>query len=101
MHMPGLREEIENLGKGIGNANRYRVLEAMMKGPKTVGEIVTIVHLTQPNVSQNLKILKAANLVKSERKGQAILYSVNVAYMASLLKQLVVKIQTCKKINSR
>lgn len=95
--MTGLREEIEKLGKGIGNANRYRVLEAMMNGPKTVGEIVASVKLTQPNVSQNLKVLKSANLVKSKRKGQEVLYSVNVAYMADLLKQLVLKIQTCKK----
>ena len=97
MHMLTLQEEIEKLGKGIGNANRYRVLEAMMRGPKTVGEIVAAVKLTQPNVSQNLKILKAANLVTSKRHGQEVLYSVNVAYMAGILKQLALKIQTCKK----
>ncbi len=95
--MKGLCGEMETLGKGIGNANRYRVLEALMKGSKTVGEIVSIVRLTQPNVSQNLKILKSANLVVSKRRGQTIYYSVNVAYMANVLKNLAVKIQDCKK----
>lgn len=95
--MTGLCKDMETLGKGIGNANRYRVLEALMKGPKTVGEVVTAVRLTQPNVSQNLKILKSANLVTSERRGQTIYYSVNVPYMASVLKDLALKIQKCKK----
>ncbi len=97
--MIGSCKDMETLGKGIGNANRYRMLEALMKGPKTVGEIVEAVRLTQPNVSQNLKVLKEANLVISERRGQTVYYSINVAYMAGVLKDLAVKIQQCKKNN--
>lgn len=76
------------MGKGIGNENRYRVLETLMKGPLTVGEIVKRVNIPQPAVSQHLKVLKSANLVEDGRQGQEVLYSVNVSYMASLLKKL-------------
>ncbi|MFA5129983.1 MAG: metalloregulator ArsR/SmtB family transcription factor [Patescibacteria group bacterium] len=96
-YMTGLCKEMEKLGKGIGNANRYRMLEAMMKGQKTVGEIAMEVRLTQPNVSQNLKILKSANLVSSKRKGREVYYSINVAYMMGVLKGLAGKISACKK----
>lgn len=86
--MSELCNEIEKLGKGIGNANRYRILEALMKGPRTVNEIVHAVSLPQPSVSQNLKVLKSADLVIDERKGQEIYYTINVQHMASLLQKL-------------
>ena len=76
------------MGKGIGNENRYRILEALMKGPRTVGEIAKKVDLPQPAVSQHLKVLKSANLVEDARQGQEVFYSVNVSYMAGLLKKL-------------
>lgn len=86
--MTDLCKEIANMGKGIGNENRYRILESLMKGPKSVGDIAKAVALSQPAVSQHLKVLKSANLVSDERQGQEVLYSINVSYMASLLKQL-------------
>lgn len=76
------------MGKGIGNENRYRILEALMRGPVTVGDVAKKVGLPQPAVSQHLKVLKTARLVEDERQGKEILYSVNVSYMASLLKKL-------------
>ena len=76
------------MGKGIGNENRYRILEVLMKEPRNVGEISKKVKLPQPVVSQHLKVLKSANLVEDERRGQEVLYSVNVSYMANLLKKL-------------
>ncbi len=86
--MPDLCKEIANMGKGIGNENRYRILEALMKGPLAVGDIAKKVNIPQPAVSQHLKVLKSASLVEDERQGQEILYSVNVSYMAGLLKKL-------------
>ncbi len=88
MHVTDLCKEIAEMGKGIGNENRYRILEALMKGPLNVGEIAKKVGLPQPVVSQHLKVLKSANLVEDERRGQEVLYSVNVSYMANLLKKL-------------
>ena len=73
--MSELCNEIEKLGKGIGNANRYRILESLMQGPRTVNEIVHVVKLPQPAVSQNLKVLRSADLVTDERCGQEIRYS--------------------------
>lgn len=85
------------MGKGIGNENRYRILEALMRGPRTVGEIAAKVSLAQPAVSQNLKVLKSANLVFDERQGQEVHYSINVKYMASLLQKLAMDVQKTKK----
>jgi DNA-binding transcriptional ArsR family regulator len=95
--MTELCQEIERLGKGIGNANRYRVLESLMQGPRTVGEIVKAVKLAQPAVSQHLKVLKTSELVSDLRQGQEVYYSINVAYMAKLLQKLATGVDKCPK----
>ena len=41
--MTDLCKEINEFGKGIGNKSRYRILEALLKGRKTVGELVGMV----------------------------------------------------------
>jgi DNA-binding transcriptional ArsR family regulator len=97
MHMTDLCKEIANMGKGIGNENRYRILEAVMKGPLTVGDIARKTKIPQPAVSQHLKVLKSAKLVDDERKGQEVLYTVNVSYMAGILKKLVMNLPSNNK----
>jgi DNA-binding transcriptional ArsR family regulator len=87
--MSDLCREIEKFGKGIGNASRYRIIEALVKGRKTVGELVGTVKLSQPAVSQHLKVLKACNLVVDERHGQEIFYTLNAKYTLDLLMNLV------------
>jgi DNA-binding transcriptional ArsR family regulator len=93
--MSPLQKEMEKLGKGIGNQNRYRILEVLMRGSRTVGEVAASAKLAQPAVSQNLKVLKSANLVVDERRGKEVYYSVNVAYMARLLKKLTEDVESC------
>jgi DNA-binding transcriptional ArsR family regulator len=93
--MSPLQKEMEKLGKGIGNANRYRILEVLMRGSRTVSEIAASTKLAQPAVSQNLKVLKEANLVLDERRGQEVYYSVHVAYMAKLLRKLSEDVESC------
>lgn len=94
--MSDLCKEIAVMGKGIGNENRYRILEIVMKKPKTVGEISKALKLPQPAVSQHLKVLKGSNLVEDSRRGKEVLYSVNVVYMASLLKKLAADLNNKK-----
>lgn len=95
MHMSPLQKEMEKLGKGISNSNRYRILEVLMRGSRTVGEVAASVRLPQPAVSQNLKVLKASSLVIDERRGKEVYYSVNVAYMAKLLQKLTQDVERC------
>ncbi len=86
--MTDLCNEIEKFGKGMGNSSRYRIVEALFKGPKTVGELVKAVKQSQPAVSQHLKTLKSCDIVVDERKGQEVMYSLNSSYVLNLLKSL-------------
>jgi ArsR family transcriptional regulator len=87
--MSDLCKEINKFGKGIGNTARYRIIEALINGRKTVSELTRIVKLSQPAVSQHLKTLKACDLVIDERRGKEVFYAVNTEYTLKLLKSLI------------
>ncbi len=89
-------KKIQDLGKGIASPSRYKIIEALMKGSATVNELVVHVKLTQPAVSQHLAVLKSCGLVESVKKGQEVYYSINTAYMLSVLRQLTSGIEKCK-----
>ena len=95
--MTDLCNQIEKFGKGIGSAPRYAIVTALLKGSKTVGELVTMVQQSQPAVSQHLKTLKETGLVSDERHGQKIMYSLNTEHMLTLLTALSQDVKRCKK----
>jgi ArsR family transcriptional regulator len=90
-------EEIKKFGKGIGNASRYRIIEALFDGSQTVSELVRIVKLSQPAVSQHLRTLKESGIVNDVRMGQEVTYSLNSKYILGLLKALTHDVKACPK----
>ncbi len=97
MHMTDLCKQMELFGKGIGSEPRYALVQALFKGPKTVSELVALVSMSQPLVSQHLKTLKETGLVSDERIGQNIKYSLNAEHMIKLLAALSKDVERCKK----
>lgn len=95
--MGDLCDKVNKFGKGIGNEHRYRMLHALIKGPKTVGELVDIIGLSQPAISQHLKTLKESELVLDERKGQEVYYSLNTEHTLALLTALVRDLERSRK----
>ena len=95
--MTDLCNEIEKFGKGIGSTSRYRIVEVLFSGRKTVGQLVKKVKQSQPSVSQHLKILKSCGIVLDERQGQEVFYSLNAEYTLKLLKSLTENIRKQKK----
>ncbi len=93
IYMSDLCNEIEKFGKGIGNTTRYTIIEALLKGERSVSELVLLTKLSQPLVSQHLKILKSSNLVSSVRRGQEVFYTVNNVYILDLLKKLTTEVK--------
>jgi ArsR family transcriptional regulator len=95
--MTDLCNEINKFGKGVGNAARYRIIEALIPGEKTVGELARAVRLSQPAVSQHLKTLKACDLVIDERRGKEVFYAINTEYTLTLLTSLIADINAPRK----
>ena len=56
---------------------RLRILNAICTQERGVNDIVELVHSTQPNVSQHLKVLYLAGIVAKRRDGNQIYYRVH------------------------
>ncbi len=95
--MTDLCKDVEKFGKGIGSVPRYRIVEALFSGGKTVGELAKKTKLSQPLVSQHLRVLKETGLVQDERQGQEVSYTLNAEHTIRLLKRLTQELKPKKK----
>ena len=59
----------------LADDTRLRIVEELGKGERAVGDLVEVVRLRQPTVSQHLKVLKEAGLVRVRPDAQRRLYS--------------------------
>lgn len=91
-----LCEAVQNFGKGIGNPNRYLILDELLKGSRTVTQISEKIGLSQPATSQHLRVLKTCRLVHDEKKGKEVVYSLNVPYLMQIFKELTGALQSLK-----
>jgi DNA-binding transcriptional ArsR family regulator len=58
----------------LAEPNRYRIVELLRAGPRSVNDIVARLSLDQPLVSKHLRILKEAGLVEAEPRARQRLY---------------------------
>ena len=70
----------------LGHPMRLAIVKGLLKHGCNVNKIVTGLKLPQSTVSQHLKILKSAGIVRGERKGVMICYRVIDPVVKSLLK---------------
>lgn len=72
--------------KALADPTRRRILELLAQGELTAGEIAAHFSMSKPSVSHHLNILKGAGLISDERRGQNIIYSVNLTLFQELVK---------------
>jgi ArsR family transcriptional regulator len=72
------QNELAILAKAIGHPARIAIIEYLLKTDSCIcGDIVNELPLAQPTVSQHLKELKNAGLIKGNIEGTAICYCIN------------------------
>lgn len=68
----------------LGDPTRRQLFERLRQGPCSVTELISVVPVSQPAVSQHLKVLREAQLVKVEKRGQQRIYHLNPIGLAEL-----------------
>jgi DNA-binding transcriptional ArsR family regulator len=68
----------------LGDPTRRAVFESLKSGPRAVGEIARHLPVSRPAVSQHLRTLKQAGLVKDRGDGARRLYEVDPKGLAEL-----------------
>jgi ArsR family transcriptional regulator len=82
------RKAILNSFKAISDETRIRIINILSFGAFNVNEITEILEMGQSRVSRHLKILTDANLLKSEREGTWVYYSLQDRLDFSFYKEL-------------
>jgi DNA-binding transcriptional ArsR family regulator len=71
--------------KTLGHPARIRVLEVLRDGERTVSELVPEVGIEASHLSQQLGVLRRANLVQTRKEGNSVWYSVGNPMIFELL----------------
>jgi DNA-binding transcriptional ArsR family regulator len=70
--------------QALGDPTRRTVFERLREGPRSVGDLAGGLPVSRPAVSQHLRVLKEAGLVRERREGTRNFYSVNGDGLAEL-----------------
>lgn len=77
-HFTDQQNQIATIAKALGHPARVAIIEHLLKVNACIcGDIVNELPLAQPTVSQHLKELKSAGLIKGNIEGNAICYCID------------------------
>ena len=75
--------------KALADPTRRAILKRLQEGSETAGEIAAAFPISRPSLSHHFNILKAADLVRTERRGQHIVYSLNATVLQEAMAMLL------------
>ncbi len=75
--------------KAIADPTRRRILKYLRGGERTAGELAEYAGVGRTALSHHLMVLKLADLVRVERRGQFQVYSLNTTVFQDLLTEIV------------
>lgn len=75
--------------QAMSDSTRREILILLKKEDMSVSEIARHFSITLPSLSHHLSILKQADLVSSIRKGQTIIYSLNLSVFDEVSQALI------------
>jgi ArsR family transcriptional regulator len=73
------------LFRALNDATRREILELLKDGDMTAGDIAGHFDMSKPSISHHLDLLRQADLVASVKKGQFVLYSLNLTVMDEIM----------------
>ncbi len=75
--------------KALADPTRRQILDLLKHGDLSAGEIADNFKMTKPSISNHLNLLKQAELIWDERKGQHIIYSLNTTVFQDVMKWMI------------
>ena len=69
----------------LAEPNRRRILDQLLDRPRTVGDLVTALNVSQPSVSKHLRVLRDAGVVEARKDAQRRVYELRPDALAEVL----------------
>ena len=83
------QKKLVNMLKALGNPARFRIVEFLARKKVCItGDIVEATPLAQSTVSQHLKVLREAGLIRGEIEGPATCYCLDAENIRWLKAQI-------------
>lgn len=81
----GVLCDLAELFKVFGDSSRIKLLQLLMEGELCVCDMAQLLGMSQSAVSHQLRVLKAADLVKFRREGKAVFYSLADEHVRTII----------------
>lgn len=80
---------IQEAYKALADPTRRRILKDLRGGEHTAGELASSAGIGRTALSHHLTVLKLADLVRVERRGQFQVYTLNTTVLQDLMTELL------------
>ena len=86
-------DNVSNFFKVMSDLTRIRILWALELSNMCVCDLSVVLDMTKSAISHQLKILKEAKLVKSEKKGKHVFYELDDEHIKTVLEMAMEHIE--------
>ena len=80
-----MRMSLQETLKALADPTRREILAMLRDGSKSAGEISEKFDITAAAVSRHLSVLKDADLIRDQREGKFIIYTLNTSVLEDVL----------------
>lgn len=78
--------ELAELFKTFGDSTRAKILSCLQIKPLCVMEIAEVLNMSMSAVSHQLRVLRAAKLVKGKKEGKEVVYSLDDDHITKMME---------------
>lgn len=68
--MPKRPDDLDRLFHALADPSRRRMIERLVRGPASVGQLAEPLAMSLPSVMQHLQVLEASGLTRSRKEGR-------------------------------
>jgi DNA-binding transcriptional ArsR family regulator len=83
-----MSDEISVFG-ALADPTRREIVRILRRGSLTAGEIAARFHLSKPTLSHHFRALRSAGLVRAERQGTSIVYTLQSNVLEDLAAEIL------------
>jgi DNA-binding transcriptional ArsR family regulator len=83
---PDIVQSVADVFRLLGDPTRVRLVDALSHGERCVCDLAELVGLSESAVSHQLRLLRAARLVRARRSGRMAFYSLDDHHVVGLFR---------------
>jgi DNA-binding transcriptional ArsR family regulator len=81
----GLYADLAEVFRALADPSRAKIVHSLLNQELCTCDLAAIVSLSEPGVSQHLRVLRNLRVVKARRAGRRVFYSLDDAHVRELL----------------